>query len=65
MRPRRRPQDRLPPSGAQGRDLPPVLSRGGDMVGLAIREDTPAGEEVYRLRADDPEGRPVSAATVL
>ncbi len=44
----------MPPQG--GRDRPPFLLEGGDLVGFTIREDTPVGSEVYTLRGRDPEG---------
>ncbi len=60
LRPRRRPQDAPPPARQPGRNLPPALLAGHDLLGLELREDTPPGTEVHRLRAEDPEGRPVS-----
>ncbi len=51
------PKDPPPPPGA---DRPPRLLPGGDLRGLSIPEGTEPGSEVYRLRAEDPEGRPVS-----
>ena len=55
-RPVRQPQN---PSLSPNRNLPPVLLQGGDLVGFAVREDTPVASEIYTLKGQDPEGGPV------
>ncbi|KAK8401064.1 hypothetical protein O3P69_002684 [Scylla paramamosain] len=44
----------------QRENKPPVFLPDGDMKGFSLREDTPVGSSVYKLRGSDPEGTPVS-----